>query len=445
VSRKLVLALALTLLVGMLSVAFNVQRAKASGTIYIRADGSIDPPAAPILSVDNITYTFADNIYLGSYDSVVVERDNIILDGSGYTLQGTGFVLSKGIDISGRRQVTIQSLEIRNFGYGIVLEDSSNNTILGTNIANNTEGIRLSHGSSNNTIAGNNITANNNVGVWLYSDSLTISGNNNTISGNNITNNEYGIFLERSSDSTIAGNNITNNSDFGIYLDESYSNTFSGNNITANFWGIVLRDSSNNTILGNNITANNRYGINLHGSNNTMLENNITANNDGIEISSSNNSISGNNITNNSESGIRLSESSNYNSINGNNITNNNVGVYLSALARANKFWHNNFIDNTQQVNVQTGIYPNGTLLIPLCIWDDGYPSGGNYWSDYGGTDVNQDGIGDTSYIIDANNTDHYPLMVPYVIPEFPSFLIPMLFMIATLLAVIVYRRRISK
>jgi hypothetical protein len=36
---------------------------------------------------------------------------------------------------------------------------------------------------------------------------------------------------------------------------------------------------------------------------------------------------------------------------------------------------------------------------------------GGNYWSGYNGTDSDQDGIGDTPYIIDENNTDHYPLM----------------------------------
>jgi hypothetical protein len=56
-------------------------------------------------------------------------------------------------------------------------------------------------------------------------------------------------------------------------------------------------------------------------------------------------------------------------------------------------------------------------------MWDDGYPSGGNYWSDYRGVDLysgpyqnetGSDGIGDTPYVIDENNVDHYPLMNPW-------------------------------
>jgi hypothetical protein len=56
-------------------------------------------------------------------------------------------------------------------------------------------------------------------------------------------------------------------------------------------------------------------------------------------------------------------------------------------------------------------------------FWDVDYPSGGNYWSDYGGVDVysgpyqnetGSDGIGDTPYILDENNIDHYPLMNYY-------------------------------
>jgi hypothetical protein len=72
--RRMVSVMALVLLLtSMLMSAFHVQPVRAQGTIYIRADGSIDPSTAPISTVHNVTYTFTDNIY----DSIVVERDNI--------------------------------------------------------------------------------------------------------------------------------------------------------------------------------------------------------------------------------------------------------------------------------------------------------------------------------------------------------------------------------
>jgi hypothetical protein len=81
--------------------------------------------------------------------------------------------------------------------------------------------------------------------------------------------------------------------------------------------------------------------------------------------------------------------------------------------------------------------------------WDNG--SMGNYRSDYltkypNATQVDSSGIWNTPYVIDANNTDYYPLTVPIaVVPEFPSFLILPLFLIATLLAVIIYKKKAVK
>jgi hypothetical protein len=58
-----------------------------------------------------------------------------------------------------------------------------------------------------------------------------------------------------------------------------------------------------------------------------------------------------------------------------------------------------------------------------LDVWDNGYPSGGNYWSNYDGTDsysgpcqnvTGSDGVGDTPYVIDGSNQDNYPLMTPH-------------------------------
>ena len=139
-NRRLVLIMTLMItLIGIFGAAFRVQRAEASGTIYIRADGSIDPDTAPILSLDNVTYTFTDNMN----ESVFVEKDNIVVDGAGYTLQGTG--IGGGIFLTmGRRNVTIKHVVIRGFGLGIKLFEASNNVISGNDIrVNSWYGIHL--------------------------------------------------------------------------------------------------------------------------------------------------------------------------------------------------------------------------------------------------------------------------------------------------------------
>lgn len=128
---------------------------------------------------------------------------------------------------------------------------------------------------------------------------------------------------------------------------------------------------------------------------------------DGVSISSSSNgTISANNITNNYY-GIYLSSSSN--SVSGNNIVNSDYGIYLES-SSSNTIYHNSFINNTNQVD--SSYVTN--------VWDEGYPSGGNYWSDYADVDLHSgpgqnvtgsDGIGDTPYVIDSSNWDNFPLM----------------------------------
>jgi len=373
------------LLIGTLTLAFNTQPVKASGTIYIRADGSIDPPTAPIHR-DGDVYTFTNNIY----DSIVIERDNIVIDGTGKTIQGTEELDSRGIDLSNRVNVTVRNTRITAFSYGVCLNYSSINSISGNDLNDNRFFGIVLISSLDNSISQNNVT-NNNGGVVLFS-SL-----NNSIVGNNIKNNDnHGIAFSFSSNSSISRNNITDNYN-GIYLESSSNfNSITENNVIHNFYGIWGEFSSDyNNISGNNI-KNNDVGIGLP--------------------NSSYNSISGNNVTDNNY-GIDILWDSSDNSIVGNNIKNNIYGIALYFRSN-NKFWHNNFINNTQQVYIPYSGYAN--------FWDDGYPSGGNYWSDYAGVDVKKgsgqdlpgsDGIGDTPYIIDANNRDQYPLMTPYGAP----------------------------
>jgi len=406
-----------------------------SGTIYIRADGSIDPPTANITRTNNATYYFANNIY----DEIVVQRDNIVVDGAGYTLHGTGADYSKGIDLSYRSNVTISNVKIRTFYYGIWLDHSSSSGITGNNITSNRFGIRLDE-SLGNSLSGNSLV-NNTYGIDLaYSSNNNLYGNkikdsgfaidvglspNNIISKNSITNNSDGVRLGSSNDNTLFGNNITANSDDGVYIEASSNNTLFGNDIANNYAGITLEHSPNNSISGNNIKANKYWGIDLSWfcPNNTLRRNNITNNKNGIGLfyaSSSFNEISGNNITANSGDGIYLEYSPNNNisgnniaknecgislggtnnSITGNDITNNNYGICL--WSSNNRIYHNNFIDNY----ISADIY---VVSIGVNYWDDRFE--GNYWSEYTGTDTDYDGIGNNWYEIDDDNIDHYPLM----------------------------------
>lgn len=159
-----------------------------------------------------------------------------------------------------------------------------------------------------------------------------------------------------------------------------------------------------------------RMASTLSSNYNSVYENSIIDNwKDGIDLgySSNYNSIFANNIDNDDD-GIELYNSSS-NRIHGNNITKNYYGIYLSE-SSDNVFYHNNFIYS--QVHDKSWDYPS--IPPSVNVWDDDYPSGGNYWSNYAGTDLSSgpyqnetrnDGIGDTPYIIDANNADLYPLM----------------------------------
>jgi parallel beta-helix repeat protein len=422
-----------SLLLTIFTITLNTQTAKANPTIYIRADGTIQG-TTNIQTTDNITYTLTANLS----NPIIIEKENITIDGMNYTLQGTGD--GTGISISGISNITIKNTNIKHFYYGILLNSTSNNNLNGNNITSNSLcGIYL-YSSSTNNLSQNNITNNAN-GLWLDSSS------NNNITQNHITNNNLGIYIESSSNNSIMRNTFFNdglvvncqgnvvvdnlvNGEPLVYLEgvSDYAVEEAGQvilvncnrimvenlNLSRTDIGIELLQTNNSKISWNTIT-NSDYGIRLYSSsNNSINENNLTANSyGGIRLySSSNSNVSGNNIRNNYY-GIWVDSSSN-NSISGNRVKDNFCGICLD-YSFSNKIYHNDFINNEQQ-SLLSSPFRN--------ILDDGYPSGGNYWSDYGGVDLKSgpfqnetgsDGIGDMPYIINGKNTDNYPLMKPYV------------------------------
>jgi parallel beta-helix repeat protein len=272
------------ILMGVLGASFNVHKVEAQlGTIYIRADGSIYPSTANITTLDNVTYTLTGNNYL----PIVVNRSNIIINGEGYTVQGEKAYSSTGINLTQISNVTIKNMKIASFYHGVYLSYSYECTVWGNDITSNENGIVL-YVSNYNSIGENDIEANSK-GIWFF-----YASNHNNVIGNNIAN---------------------------------------------NYDGIEVQISDFNMIVGNNITG----------------------------------STSG-------------------------------YGVFVYVNTLNNTFYHNNFLNNAHNA----GTFPGGEGVI---IWDNGYPFGGNYWSNYGGVDADMDGIGDSSYEIGSMNIDHYPLM----------------------------------
>lgn len=135
----------------------------------------------------------------------------------------------------------------------------------------------------------------------------------------------------------------------------------------------------------------------------------------GVYIWTTNNTVEGNTIMGGNV-GIFLAESPN--TVVGNYIEDNIEGVFMGPLPDTHKtahniLYHNSFVNNTSQVYDCECTDPH--TIQHLNIWDNG--TSGNYWSDYNGTDADEDGIGDTPYTVSGDDVDVRPLMSPLAFP----------------------------
>jgi parallel beta-helix repeat protein len=333
------------LLVDVMALVFPAKPVKASSmSIFIRADGSVEPLTASLFSVDNVTYVFTSNIY----GSIVIERNNIVVDGAGYSLRGQGTVDFAGINLTQSSNVTLRNMNV----------------------------------------------------VSFYSAFSLYSSSNISLNRNNVENNSYGFYLLNCSSVNINENNLTQNSDYDVMLsDSSYNEILSNRAMSPNEACIFLDGSSRNNVSGNDLTS---YGVS-----------------------------------------VRLWFSSDNNTITNDNLRGEAFGIECQSSSSSNIIYHNNFVGNANYVSTSNCVN----------IWDGGYPTGGNYWSNNTGVDVKSgpyqnetgsDGISDSAYAIDANNIDHYPLMeqVAVTIQEFPSISALFLLFMVALLAATNYRRK---
>lgn len=408
---------------------------------------------------------FIDGYLLEHWNTHAIDTSNILdgrpiyywknITGGTYPLDATQVILA---NCTG---VTIENRHIENRSVGITLGFSSNNIIANNTLLFNSEsGLYLQH-SDDNFIAGNNasgresiwsnprniavldsdrnLIAHNDMYYGYYESAIFDRSNQNTFANNtvshtaslsvafynshenNITNNSIsasergsGIQLVYSNRNNISGNEILSNDEDGILIYGSRTNALRNNLINGSGDdGIHLWYSEDCIIVGNNVT-NNRYGISLSESHWNIIANNYaTGSYYGIHSSESQwNRVTNNNISLNQGPGIALSSQDSNNTITYNIIYSNGDGIQLKS-AFHNAIFHNNVVSNVPQAFDDTSFNE----------WDNGYPFGGNYWSDYSGTDQfsgpgqnvsGSDEIGDTPYLIDSDSQDRYPLMSPF-------------------------------
>jgi len=269
------------------------------------------------------------------------------------------------------------------------------------NMANNDDTIRVAAGTYhenvivNKTITlmgdGQNVTIIEAKEKWKPVVDIII--NNVSLSGFTVQGGSSGINVFGYNASRISDNKIVSNNHEGISLVSSHNNIIFSNVISLNgfeglFDGVYLENSSSNLIYDNIMTHNAYAGIDLLRANYTRISNNtITFHDIGI-----------------------WPESSYGNTFDGNTVTNSITGVSIYR-CYSNVFHHNNFINNSYQVETLDAVNSWNTT------------AQGNYWSNYkqrypNAIELDSTGVWNTPYVIDATNKDNFPLMNPWNPPK---------------------------
>lgn len=273
-------------------------------------------------------------------------------------------------------------------------------------IQDNGGGVEWYSGSTTEsyTIVADNNTIKNNRGNGLKLDGSVSMGDTAMVSNNRIIKNAgYGTYLNYISTATLLNNAMIDNKyNFGVWgsaLKHFTHNVDTSNTVNAKpiYYLVNIRDMIIDSPDAGFIGIVNSVNITIQ---NLALTNNV----EGILFAYVNSSGIKNVSLQNNWAGITL-HCSILNYVIGNTISCNERGIYTSA-SYLNFIYQNNFINNNQSVYVDSDVYVNS--------WDNGYPNGGNYWSDR--NCVGDPSDGSQPYFIYGNvswNVDRYPFQHP--------------------------------
>lgn len=442
-----------------------------NNTIYAMVNGVFVYSPYNYVQGNTINVVLTKPGYSGASTAIMVKASGTSVTDNIITMNQTGYGIVMDTGMSSAVNNSIQIMGHRSAG---IVSTGASNQITGNTIAGNVTdsyGINLQSGTQNSFIEGNtvNVPGLRNIGIQVL-DGL------NTIEGNSISTNgsyTYGIVISSSGTghNGIMQNSIgvTGLSSVAIY-DNSQNSNISCNNVNATGYSVrgititgtglvslntitvvgdfsygisaLVSDVVTNSIMANGnyttalyvspgsygifsgnlmeSTGHNAYGVQLNGEKQILDNNVITAGNDGgtaiLENGLIHSTITNNSIVN-STTGLSSTSYSSYDNTYAGNYFYNDTVAFLVLGTSSNLFYHNSFI-NYVSYEI-TGYTGNAT-------WDNGYPSGGNYWYAYEGTDeysgpfqniTGSDGIGDSPFQVAQNNIDHYPLMSPWMRP----------------------------
>ena len=286
-------------------------------------------------------------------EGITIRNNGITIDGNEHSISGTR-PREIGILVESRLDITIKNLVIQNFDKGISIDNSINVIIKENTISNNNMGVRIS-ASDKITFSGNMVTNNGGRG-------FSTTGTQNMLISNNIASNNLGysaIEIEGGDNNIISDNTITDNTQHGIVLANARFNTISNNIITDNeSHGINLQTNAQNNIINDNTISNNSAGI-------------------GTDNSSWGTQASGNLISQNSFAGLHVWGA--FDLFSKNTLSYNGIGIDFYSTTVSGSYYNNNFIDNIKQI-----------LAANSATFDGGPITGGNYWSDFSPTCLNE-------------------------------------------------------
>lgn len=258
---------------------------------------------------------------------------------------------------------------------------------------------------------------------------------------------DVGILIAFGNDAVVGPGVTVSNVSLGIEITQSTGVQVVSSSIIDTAFGIDVETSTSVRIAASRVSspfsATGPYdGVTVRGSDRVNVSGNLVRHRrNALVVTASGNVTLGNNVAGLSVIGLNASASNDLQVV-GNRFTQDTHGMRLRNLTNG-VFTGNAFLDILADAANVTG--SAGLAFVRNVfggardnaydehgasdVWDGGYPTGGNFWADYRGSDQlhgagqNQsgpDGFGDTPYAFNVSAEDHFPLMVSPAIANLP-------------------------